>query len=284
LKLWITGAKGLVATALNKLCRFAGISCRTSSKEEVDITFSDQVERFLNEERKITHIVNGAAYTSVDLAENQPESAYAVNVTGVKNLAAAAEKRGLWLLHLSTDYVFGQYREIPFKETDLCHPVNIYGKTKREGELAALSFQGACILRSSWIFGPGGKGFISSLWNRFQGEEKIYVIQDQTSRITYVEDLAQVILMLLNHTGIFHFANEGAVSRFEVAQYLFSLLPLQRRAKSLPALHPVSSSFFPQLAKRPSYSVLDTYKISSSLPLHSCDWRSAVRRYIESAL
>ncbi len=285
MKVWITGSGGLVGKEVERLCHFRWIECVGTLKEEVDISSLKQIKSFITTGRGvgITHIVNSAAYTFVDLAEEQPEIAHLANVVGIENLARVAQDNGFKLLHLSSDYVFGGGGGVPFNELDDCFPVGVYATTKREGELRGSNIcKEICILRSSWVFGHGGKNFFSSLINRIRTEKKIYIVEDQRSRITFVNDLAEVILLLLDSSGVFHFANEGEVSRFDVAQYLIPLIVKKEGLVSEPELLPVSSSFFQALAKRPLYSVLETSKIASHLGLNRRSWQEAMQSYVRS--
>jgi dTDP-4-dehydrorhamnose reductase len=285
MKLWITGAKGLVGTSLQKLCTAQGIDFTATSHQDLDISSLQHVKKFLHspESKGITHIVNCAAYTNVDQAEKEPESARLINAVGPENLGTAAQIFDLKMLHLSTDYVFGLEGSKPFTEIDHCMPASIYARTKYEGELLLLdACPQACILRTSWVFGQGGKNFVSFLLDKIQKEEKISVVSDQRNRLTYVDDLAEAILALLCHSGVFHFANHGETSRFEVAECMVKTA----KEKGLPVacreLVAVSSSAFPQLARRPLYSALDTTKIESMLGISPRPWETALKEYIHA--
>ncbi len=285
MKLWITGSNGLVGTAVQNLCQKQAISYVATQRDELDITSLQHVKKFLKtiEGSDVTHIVNCAAYTNVDQAEKEPSLAHLVNALGPENLATAAQQHDLHLLHLSTDYVFGEGGKRPFSETDPCTPANVYAKTKYEGEQRLLqAHPQACILRTSWVFGKGGKNFISSLLDKIQKEEKIYVISDQRNRLTYVNDLAEALLSLLCHSGIFHFANQGETSRFEVAEKM--LKDLQEKGVGLTCREviPADSSTFSQIAKRPSYSALDTAKIEALLRKPPRPWQEALKEFIDA--
>jgi dTDP-4-dehydrorhamnose reductase len=285
MKLWITGAAGLVGTALQKLCLAQGIEFVATSRDQVDISSLQHVKRFLHSEESkgVTHIVNCAAYTNVDEAEKEPETAHLVNAVGPENLGIAAHMFDLKIIHISTDYVFGLEGSKPFTETDDCTPASVYARTKHEGEQRLLdSHPQACILRTSWVFGKGGKNFVSSLLEKIQKEEKISVVSDQQSRLTYVEDLAEALLALLCHSGIFHFANQGETSRFEVAKCMVETAKARGMPVACQELIAVNSAAFPQIAKRPIYSALDTKKIESLLGIAPRSWEIALKEYIHA--
>ena len=260
--LWIAGCNGLVGSALRKNHPQA----LATSHTEVDISSSEQVKKFVDT-CAITHIINCAAYTNVDQAEKEPHLAHATNAVGPENLGRVAAQNKIHLLHISTDYVFDGKKQAPYTETDPCSPINVYGKTKYEGEQRLLATHpDACIVRTSWVFGPGGKTFVSTLLEK---QSPISVVSDQVNRLTYVFDLAKALVFLLPHSGIFHFANRGATSRYEIAK---KLLPHK-------IVTPVSSSTFFHAAPRPLYSVLDTTKIEK-LGLQPRPWQEAIEEFL----
>lgn len=285
MKLWITGSHGLVGGALQQLCQKQGVPYVATSRKQLDISSLQHVKKFLKtiDGSGVTHIVNCAAYTNVDQAEKEPTVAHRVNAMGPENLATVAHLHEIHLLHLSTDYVFGSGAHHPFSETDPCTPANVYAKTKYEGEQRLLeTYPQACVLRTSWVFGEGGKNFISSLLDKIQKEEKIYVSSDQRNRLTYVTDLVEVLLSLLCHSGIFHFANQGEASRFEVAQKMLKDLQGKGVALNCREIIPTDSSTFSQVAKRPSYSALDTTKIEALLGKSPRPWQEALKEFLDA--
>jgi dTDP-4-dehydrorhamnose reductase len=285
MKIWITGSKGLVGTALQTLCKNEQIEFVATSREGVDISSLKHIKDFLHspEGKYITHIINCAAYTNVDQAEKEPELAHQINVIGPENLGTVAHHFDLKVIHLSSDYVFGIAGERPFTETDSCQPASIYARTKYEGEQRLLeAYPQACVLRTSWVFGQGGKNFVSSIFDKIQKEEKIYVVSDQRSRLTYVQDLAEAILSLLCHSGIFHFANQGETSRFEVAQQMIQTAQDRGLPVACQEIFAVNSSAFPQLAQRPLYSALDTTKIENLLGISPRSWESTIKEFIHA--
>ncbi len=283
MKLWITGSQGLVGTALQNLCKQELVEFVATSREEVDISSLKHIKDFLHSPagKDITHIINCAAYTNVDQAEKEPEAAHRINALGPENVGTAAHHFDLKVLHLSSDYVFGLVGDRPFTETDACQPASIYAKTKYEGEQRLLDVcPQACILRTSWVFGQGGKNFVSSIFAKIQKEEKIYVVSDQRNRLTYVNDLTEAILSLLCHSGIFHFANQGETSRFDVAQQMLAAVQDRGLPVVCREVFAIDSSTLPELAKRPRYSALDTTKIENLLGISPRPWELTLKDYI----
>jgi dTDP-4-dehydrorhamnose reductase len=282
MKLWITGSKGFLGAALCVLCKERHVAFVGTSKEEADITNLEHLKKFLEKQRGVTHIINCAAFTDVDGAEKNKEHAALVNALGPKNIGLVAKDIGANVIHISTDYVFDGSLKRPYTELDPCCPAhNVYAKTKWEGEKNLLEVcPSACIIRSSWLFGKGGKNFISSVFQKMQEVSFLKVISDQLGRPTFVEDLASIILELLSHSGIYHFANEGEVSRFEIAQEILKKASELHIPLMCKEIIPTLSEAFPTPAKRPSYSVLNTKKIESLLGKPPREWTQALNEYL----
>lgn len=208
-----------------------------------------------------THLINCAAYTDVDGAESHKQEAFAINAVGAENVACVARDWGARYVHISTDYVFGGRGRSPYREEDVCSPVNVYGESKLEGERRILSLMPeALVIRTSWVFGVSGKNFISSVLSRLYKETCIKAVSDQEGRPTYCYDLAEALLELCEMSGVVHFANSGGGSRYALAQELLECA----RSLGLPVMCeqilPVLSADFSTQAVRPQYSVLDTTK------------------------
>ncbi len=281
MKLWITGGQGMLGKVLQQLCEQKGIGSAAPSRNEADLTnpsaLSKQAERI-----RPTHIINCAAYTDVDGAENNEEKAFAINAEGARNLALTAREVGAKFIHISTDYVFDGLATTPYQEDDLCVPINAYGKSKWEAEKLVLdAFPQACIIRTSWLFGGQRKDFISSVLNGLQEKERIQVVTDQCGRPTYVHDLAHAVLDLLDVEGIVHFANSGPVSRFQLAMDVKDEMLKQGKSVKCTEIEPVLSQKFPTQAQRPSYSVLATEKFTQITGKQPRPWKEAMGEYFE---
>jgi dTDP-4-dehydrorhamnose reductase len=275
MKVWITGANGLLGQALAAKGHLA------TSRSEADIASLSSLLQFAEKHPGITHIVNCAAQSLVDSAETLRKETFLANAIGPQNLAYIARRIGARLIHISTDYVFGGEGRTPLKETDPTAPCNYYGQTKLEGEWGIENIMAsACILRVSWLFGAGGKNFAARLLELLQKNEVVQLTHDQWGRPTYVPDLVQTIDRLLNRSGLYQFANQGAATRYEFGTALREEALELGIPLKVKELIPVPSSTFASLAKRPAYSVFDTTKIEQELHLSIRPWRATLKEYL----
>jgi dTDP-4-dehydrorhamnose reductase len=260
MKIWVLGGNGMVATSVTAFLKRKGIDFVASSKEAVDITSFDSLEKGFQLIGP-SHVINCAAYTRVDDAETKRELAMSVNAEGPGILGRLARIYGSRVIHISTDYVFAGKEHRPFKEADPTCPINYYGITKAAGEQALLKeLPSACIVRTSWVYGMGGKSFISSIVRLLQTEKVLHVVDDQIGRPTFCNDLVEALYELRDSSGIYHFASGGAGSRYEIACAVFSFMKKHNLPLLCTEIIPVSSSTALSLAPRPLYSVLDTAK------------------------
>jgi dTDP-4-dehydrorhamnose reductase len=281
MKLWVTGAKGMLGSALLELCRQRGVEAVGTAREEAGLCNLGRLQEVASRVQP-THIVNCAAYTDVDRAEKEPERSFAVNRDGAANMARIAKEWGARLMHISTDYVFSGTGQKPYKEEDVCAPQNVYGRSKWEGEQKILEILPlACILRTSWLFGPKGKNLISSLWQWFQQKEELQVVSDQYGKPTYCRDLAMAVLTLIDEEGTIHFANEGESSRYGIALHLWEAAKQMGFAPKCQRILPVPGACFPTPAPRPAYSVLDTGKYTRLTTLKPRHWGDAIQEHLK---
>ncbi|PKP05800.1 MAG: dTDP-4-dehydrorhamnose reductase [Bacteroidetes bacterium HGW-Bacteroidetes-5] len=272
----ITGAKGQLGSELKEL--FFGVEGDTlffTDVAELDITNRESVYHFLND-KNIEVIINCAAYTAVDKAEEESEICDRVNRTAPGILADEANACGALLIHISTDYVFDGIGPTPYKESMSTNPVGVYGKTKVEGELEVMrSGANYIIIRTSWLYSVYGNNFAKTIL-RLSGErDSLNVVFDQIGTPTYAKDLAKVILLFKQRytpqmKGIYHFSNEGVCSWYDFALEIVKLTG--RRCKVMP----VTSDKFPTKAVRPPYSVLDKGKIKELLNIDIPHWRDSL--------
>lgn len=275
MKLWVPGANGLVGKALLKEAEAIG-----TGHAEVDIGDRSAVWSFV-QQNQITHIVNCAAYSLVDLSETHRKEAFTANTIGPENLAWAARKAGAELVHISTDYVFEGRGKTPLKETDPAAPLSYYGKTKLEGELRVLEMlPSAAVVRTSWVFGEGGKNFVSKMMQLLREEKEIRLTGDQWGRPTYAPDLAKTLLQMFGRAGVYHFANAGVASK-----YTFGLAmkeaALGMGIAAEARLIETPGSAFPSPCQRPVYSAFDTAKIERELNIKPRSWQSALKEFME---
>lgn len=280
-KIWILGAGGQVGRALVDLCQGEKIPFVASKRSDVDIT---DLIRLGKEAKRIapTHILNTAAFTDVDGAEERFRQAHAVNALGPENIGIVASELGIQVVHLSTDYVFDGKKGAPYVEEDLTNPLGVYGKTKREGEVRLLEqLPTACIIRTSWVFGVQGKNFISSALSFLQQKDQIGAVEDQLNRPTYNRDLARVMIDLSCHSGIFHFANQGVVSRFQIVCDFNEEAHLRGIPVRCQKIEPALSKDFPAKSPRPPYSVLSTKKVELTLGRKPRLWETVLGEYLD---
>lgn len=233
--------------------------------EELDITNKSDVSQFL-QANDIDVVVNCAAYTNVDKAEDESEIADLINHIGVKNLAESCKERDVFLIHISTDYVFDGTKNTPYTETDETKPLGVYGETKLRGENAIIS--SGCeyvIIRTSWLYSSFGNNFLKTMQRLTAEKESIKVVFDQVGTPTYAGDLANVIYTIIQkeepsiNNQIYHYSNEGVCSWYDFAVAINEAFGHNCNIK------PCHSNEFPRKVTRPSYSVLDKTKIKNIL-------------------
>ena len=288
----VTGASGQLGTSLRANSpKFKQGNFTFADERILDITRKNKVDVFLGR-RRFDYIVNCAAYTDVDRAEREKEKARKVNVEGSKNLADAALKSGAVLIHLSTVYVFDGKSNVPYSEADAPCPLSIYGKTKFAGERAIR--QTMCrtvIIRTSWLYSHflflrEGKNFVRSIMQLGKKKKVLRIVADQIGAPTYVEDLTNAILAVIENTGnkkkvirsplLYHFSNEGVASWYDFAKTIVSV-------KNLPCqVEPISTREYPTPAPRPANSLLNTSKIKSDFAIKIPYWRDSLEKCLAS--
>lgn len=282
-KILVTGSKGQLGSELQDLeSTYLAYSFFFTDLEELDITNHDTVKRFINE-NQITAIINCAAYTAVDKAEEDQELADKINHLAVENFATIAKDKGILLIHVSTDYVFDGTSCQPYKETDTPNPQGVYGKTKLDGELALQKINPAnsIIIRTSWVYSSYGNNFMKTMLRLGKERDEIGVVYDQIGSPTYAGDLAKAILDILpqiNNDGLelFHYANEGVCSWYDFAKAIFEIEDVQIKVK------PLESFQFPLPAKRPFYSVLNKTDIKKTYQLDIPFWKESLLNLFSS--
>ena len=246
--------------------------------DDVDITDRTRLSAAIDDARP-DWIINSAAYTAVDQAESEPAIANAVNGDAPGLIGAEAARRGIAVVHFSTDYVFPGTAHVPYRESDAVSPVNAYGESKLRGERALLaSGAHALVLRTQWLFGVAGKSFPRTMWDRASTAKATRVVSDQFGRPTYAPDLARVTweLVARGERGILHVTNGGApVSWFAFAQRVFD------RAGASTLISPCTSAEYPTPARRPAYSALSTERLEGILGRSLPPWEDALDRFLE---
>jgi len=279
-KIWVCGANGMLGSHVKLLLENSKIPFITTNHRGADITDLEAVSDIIRIQ-KISHVINCAAYTNVDQAENEQKKAYEVNALGTHNLGIAGRRHGARIIHFSTDYVFDGRGRIPYSEEDLLCPIGAYGISKMVGEVKLLEEHAdACIIRTSWLFGHSGKNFVDTMLRLMAEKEELKVVADQIGRPTSCADLAQATLKLLDEEGIFHFANTQETSWHKFAEEIYKqakALDFDLRVKKI---HPITTHEYPTLAKRPAYSTLNTNKVEEQLGYSIRPWQEALQEYL----
>lgn len=248
--------------------------------EELDITNKNEVTQFLHA-NNINVVVNCAAYTNVDKAEDEKDIADLINHIGVKNLAESCKERDGLLIHISTDYVFDGTKNTPYTETDETNPLGVYGETKLRGENAIKS--SGCeyvILRTSWLYSSFGNNFLKTMQRLTAEKESLKVVFDQVGTPTYAGDLSNVIHTIIQKdeadikNQIYHFSNEGVCSWYDFAVAINEAFGHNCNIK------PCHSNEFPSKVTRPSFSVLDKTKLKNALGIEIQYWHDSLYRCI----
>ncbi|WP_120511429.1 dTDP-4-dehydrorhamnose reductase [Photobacterium salinisoli] len=285
MKILITGANGQVGQALvNKLQGKAELLAVT--REQLDITneakVKAQVQAFLPDV-----IINAAAYTAVDKAEQEQELAHHINAVGPEFLAKAAESINAALLHISTDYVFAGDMQGSYSEQDLTNPQGVYGATKLAGERAvAECCSKHIILRTAWVFHENGANFVKTMLRLGKERDSLGVVADQFGGPTYASDIADALIQIAQcitsgqptNYGIYHFSGLPHVSWFEFATAIFDSAVKYQLLSKKPQLNPITTADFPTPAKRPVNSKLNCEKIQREFGITPSNWQLALER------
>lgn len=285
MKILVTGSKGQLGSKIKDLSvDFQSFSFSFTDLDELDITNFNSVLDFFKFE-KPDIVINCAAYTAVDKAEDDYENAFKINALGPENLAKACNVHNSKFIHISTDYVFdGKEREKPYLESDFTSPQSVYGSTKLEGEnLVLKNLQDAIIVRTAWLYSEYGHNFVKTMLNLAQSRTELSVVNDQVGSPTYAGDLAQAILQISMQyfeenywkSGVYHFSNLGKCTWFEFAKEIFTIKNINIK------VNPVTSEEFPSKVKRPKYSVLDKEKIITTYKIDVPDWQDSLKIVLE---
>lgn len=277
----ITGSNGQLGNEFRVASSNYPFNFIFTDVNELDISNAADLERFI-QTQKIDYIINCAAYTQVDKAEEEEDLAIKINHTAVKNLAEAAKRNGAKLIHISTDYVFDGIKNRPYVETDPKAPLGIYGISKLAGEKAIIREGGDyLIIRTSWLYSSFGNNFVKTMRKLTAEREELNVVFDQVGTPTYAADLANTILTIIdkngvdNNTGIYHYSNEGVCSWYDFAEEINQAFGHTANIK------PCHSDEFPSKVKRPNFSVLDKSKIKSTFGIEIPHWKQSLMQCVE---
>ncbi|MBD2124519.1 dTDP-4-dehydrorhamnose reductase [Trichocoleus sp. FACHB-262] len=284
-RILVTGADGQVGQELRTCLTSLG-EVTSLGRAALDLAQPEQIWQVMDQIQPEI-VVNAAAYTAVDKAEAELEQAIAINATATQVLAAAAQRWGSFLIHISTDYVFDGTQSHPYLETDATHPLGAYGKSKLMGETAiALSTSNYAILRTAWVYGSYGKGnFVKTMLRLGAEREEIRVVADQIGSPTWAKDLAQAIAQFIPHAnpknaGIYHYTNSGVASWYDFAVAIFEEAKLLGLPLKVQRVVPITTAEYPTPAQRPAYSVLSCAKIAGVLGTYPPHWRQGLRHML----
>ena len=273
----ITGARGLLGREIAKAFLLSGFDVRETDLAELDVTDLAACREAVSSMRPAI-VIHCAAYTAVDRAESEEKAAFALNEEGTRNIAAACKNCGALVVTFGTDYVFDGTLGRPYREDDPTCPLSVYGKSKLAAENALL--ESGCeylLVRTQWLYGPGGKNFINTILDKARKREVLKVASDQIGGPTYTRDLAGAVLRLLkaDARGTVHFSNSGEASWFELAGFV-----IEKERLSDVKLFPAATRDLPYPAPRPAYSVLCTEKYSGIAGESPRPWREAVSEFL----
>ena len=279
-KILITGANGQLGKELQTVsAAYPEYKYFFLSKDEFSIRNAEAVDKFFQSQQP-THCINCAAYTAVDKAESEKETAFLINGDAVGMLASACKSAGTKLIHISTDYVFDGTSSKPLTEEDETDPVNTYGASKLKGELLAMKNNpDTVIIRTAWLYSSFGNNFVKTMIRLMREKESINVVSDQVGSPTYAAGLANTIMKIIKSEkfipGIFHYSDEGKISWYEFAATIKEL------TYSRCIVKPIPTSQYPTAARRPEYSLLDKNKIKTLYDIQIPDWKSNLIKCLE---
>jgi dTDP-4-dehydrorhamnose reductase len=294
--IWLIGNKGMLGTELSQALEQRGLAC-IGTDREVDITNPGALAAFAEAQAEpFTWIVNCAAYTAVDKAEDDAAFCRTLNTEGPAHIAQTAERIGAKLLHISTDYVFngqgiigpgGELR--PYREDDPTDPIGVYGLTKRDGERAVLEgHEASYIIRTAWLYGKYGNNFVATMLRLMAQRDEVRVVNDQRGSPTWAQDLSHTAADLILAAdsgrrlpyGIYHYTDEGAITWYEFAREIYAQGRKRGMLTKDCAVLPCTSAEFPAKVQRPAYSVLDKTKIKTTAGITIPQWDVSLGKYL----
>ena len=275
----VTGANGQLGTCIKAIANnYPSCNVVFEDSSSLDITNRNQVLQYMSNSQ-FDYIINCAAYTAVELAEDNKEKAFEINAKAVENLTIACKRFSSILLHVSTDFVFDGKKNAPYLERDSTHPLNYYGASKLNGEqIIQQALSKYVIIRTSWLFSEFGNNFVKTMVRLGQEKKELSIVADQYGSPTYAIDLAHILLTFIASSstsyGLYHFSNHGATTWYNFAAEIFKLQNQDIR------LHKTTSKQFASRAIRPKYSVLETKKVKETLNIDIRNWQSALKEML----
>jgi dTDP-4-dehydrorhamnose reductase len=277
IKILVTGGRGQLAQCLNHVVRkHAVLDVDFQDLPALDITNVQQLTTYFSK-NKLDYCINCAAFTAVDLAEEQSELAYAVNAEGPKYLAEVCQKHQVTLIHISTDFVFDGKKDTPYLETDAPNPLSVYGASKLQGEQNIQhNMENYFIIRTSWLYSEYGNNFMKTMLKLSVTNKQLNVVSDQIGSPTYAGDLAEFLIKIVlsssTNYGVYHYSNSGAISWYDFACGIFTKLEKNVDVR------PIKTNEHPTAARRPRFSVLNYKKAENSFNDSIKDWKRSLSK------
>jgi dTDP-4-dehydrorhamnose reductase len=294
MRILVTGKNGQLGRSINKLINteVKADNNLSSSKfifvgrEELDLSSESSISHYFDSNNRFDVIINCAAYTAVDKAEEEQELANQVNHLAVKQLAEISKAQHAKLIQISTDYVFDGESDKPYLESDTPNPINVYGKTKLAGEKALQEIMptDAIIIRTSWVYSEFGNNFVKTMLRLGRERDELNVVSDQIGSPTYATDLAGVILEIIKNkefreeeqaTQIYHYSNKGEISWCDFAKEIFTISKIDCK------VNPITTQQYLTPAKRPKNVLMEKYKISNIFGINTEDYRKALKNCLK---
>lgn len=277
----VTGSNGQLGSEIKELSVDYEYNFFFADRDTLDISNQNDINEFISL-NNITIIINCAAYTAVDKAENEEKSADNINHKAVKYLAQISKEKNIKLIHISTDYVFDGTNYKPYSEEDKTNPNGVYGRTKLEGEkvLQEINPKNSIIIRTSWVYSSYGENFVKTMLRLGKERDELGVIYDQVGTPTYARDLAKIILEILpniknEEVQIYNYSDEGVLSWYDFAK------EIMRMAKLTCAINPIETKEYPTPATRPSYSLLNKSKIKNEFNIFIPYWKDSLEECLK---
>ena len=294
MRILVTGKNGQLGRSIQKLVNTdTKIDNNQSSnefifagREELDLSSEGSISHYFDSNDRFDVIINCAAYTAVDKAEEEQELANQVNHLAVKQLAGIAKEQKARLIHISTDYVFNGESDKPYIETSETNPINVYGKTKLAGErtLQEIMPTNAIIIRTSWVYSEYGNNFVKTMLRLGKERDEINVVSDQIGSPTYATDLANAILDIVQNiefkevgqkTQVHHYSNAGKASWYDFAKEIFKIAKVDCK------VNPITTQQYPTPAKRPKNTLMSKDKIAGTFSINTPDWQDTLKYCIQ---
>ena len=281
INLLVTGSSGQLGQCLKQLLLSAtDISCYFAAREDLDITNSDELQRFFSD-HNFDYCINTAAYTNVEKAESEQKEAFLINAEGANSLAKACKKHNVVLLHISTDYVFDGMAKTPYQEQDRTNPLNVYGAAKLKGEQhIGDTWNKHFIIRTSWLYSQYGHNFLNSMLEFAKQKKALTITTQQKGTPTNANELAQVLVTIIKtgnaRYGVYHFSNQGEATWYDFAKAIF------KATGEIDTVNLAKTEHYATFAKRPAYSVLNCNKLKDTLGITYRNWEDSLKQIINS--